>query len=280
MHTADESPEQRFAELSRLGNLRRLEGDPTSAEAPLLEALSLAESAFRDDPLRVASALNAVGLLYKDLAKFDAARAFYERALSLVDLAAESHDVATLYHNLGGIEHAQRNYAAGEPFARKGLEIRRRLASADDVALATDMVALAAILDGQRKFDEAETLYVDALRILDRDPDANAGDIAVALNDLGAHYAQRDQIDRADDLLTRAAELKARSLGPRHPDVAVTLNNLAIVQKRRGDVARATSLYQDAVGIFEESLGPDHPKAIACRRNLARCAADAPDQSL
>ncbi|HMA22923.1 MAG TPA: tetratricopeptide repeat protein, partial [Gemmatimonadaceae bacterium] len=134
------------------------------------------------------------------------------------------------------------------------------------------------ILDGQRKFDEAEGLYVDALRILDREPDANAGEIAVALNDLGAHYAQRDQIDRADDLLRRAAALKAETLGPRHPDVGVTLNNLAMVQKRRGDFARATALYRDAVNIFEESLGVDHPKAVACRRNLARCTADARDQ--
>lgn len=272
LHTPDELPEERFAELSRLGNLRRIEGDPASAEAFLSDALALAESAFPHDRLRVASALNALGLLYKDLARFDDARAFYERALSLVDAAAESHDVATVYHNLGGIEHARQNFAAGEPFARKGLEIRRRLSDRDDVALATDMVALAAILDGQRKFEEAEALYVDALRILDGDPESNAGEIAVALNDLGAHYAQRDQIDRADDLLVRAAELKARTLGPRHPDVAVTLNNLAIVHKRRGDVARAASLYQDAVSIFEESLGPDHPKAIACRRNLARCA--------
>jgi Flp pilus assembly protein TadD len=140
------------------------------------------------------------------------------------------------------------------------------------------MVALAAILDGQRKFDEAELLYVDALRILDRDPAVNAGEIAVALNDLGAHYAQCNEIDRAGDLLTRAAALKAQTLGPRHPDVGVTLNNLAMVHKRRGDFARATVLYHDAVDIFEESLGPDHPKAIACRRNLACCDADAREQ--
>jgi tetratricopeptide (TPR) repeat protein len=140
------------------------------------------------------------------------------------------------------------------------------------------MVAVAAILDGQRKFDEAETLYLDALGILDREPVMNAGEIAVALNDLGAHYAQRDEIDRADDLLTRAAALKAQTLGPRHPDVGVTLNNLAMVHKRRGDFARATLLYQDAVDIFEEALGADHPKAIACRRNLARCAADAREE--
>src|SRR5204862_3703388 len=110
------------------------------------------------DRLRLAAALNALGLLYKDLSRYDDARDFYERALSVVERAAESDDreIATLYHNLGGIEHARHNYAAGEPFARKGLEIRKRLPDRDENALAADMVALAAILDGQRKFDEAE----------------------------------------------------------------------------------------------------------------------------
>jgi tetratricopeptide (TPR) repeat protein len=272
------SSDHELAELARLGEQHRREGSPSKAEPYLRDALAIAEAEFAHDHHRLTAALNSLAVLCKDLAKYDEARDLYERALILSEQAgsADDRDIAALYHNLGGIEHARRNFSAGEPFARKGLEIRRRLADdADANALAADMVALAAILDGQAKFDEAEQLYLDALRMLDRDPDGNAGEIAVALNDLGAHYAQRDQIERAGDLLARAAKLKTQTLGARHPDVAVTLNNLAMVHKRRGDYARATVLYQDAVEIFDESLGPDHPKAIACRRNLARCFADA-----
>jgi tetratricopeptide (TPR) repeat protein len=269
-----------FAELARLGDQYRREGCASKAEPYLRDALAIAEADFPDDRPKVAAALNALGVLCKDLAKYDEARALYERALGLAERATtlDEGEIATLYHNIGGIEHARRNFAAGEPFARKGLEIRRRLSDGDAIALAADMVALAAILDGLHQFEEAEGLYLEALRILDADPERNAGEIAVALNDLGAHYAQRDQIDRATALLSRAAKLKAQTLGPRHPDVGVTLNNLAMVHKRRGDFARATVLYQDAVGIFDEALGPDHPKAIACRRNMARCFADATEQ--
>jgi tetratricopeptide (TPR) repeat protein len=272
------SRDHEFAELVRLGEQYRREGAAAKAEPYLRDALAVAEADFPHDGTKLAAALNALGILCKDLAKYDEARDLYERGLTLAEQAGspDNRAIATLYHNLGGIEHARRNFAAGEPFARKGLAIRRQFADGDDDnALAADMVALAAILDGQAKFDEAEELYLDALRMLDRDPDANSGEIAVALNDLGAHYAQRDQIERAGDLLARAAKLKAQTLGPRHPDVGVTLNNLAMVHKRRGDYARATVLYQDAVGIFDESLGPEHPKAVACRRNLARCFADA-----
>ena len=268
------SVERRFADLIQAGTRDRLLGKPIEAEQSIRQAVAIAESNFQHDPVRLATALNSLGLVYKDLARYDDARSLYERALGVVQSHPNAHadEIATLYHNLGGIEHARRNYAEGELFARMGIELRIRIGGPDgEIALAKDMVALAAILDGQEKFEEAEPMYVDALRILERSPEQNAGEIAVALNDLGALYTQLGALDRAQDLLTRASDIKRQTIGPAHPDVAVTLNNLALVHKRRGDVARATVLYQDAIGIFESSLGADHPKTVACRRNYDRC---------
>jgi tetratricopeptide (TPR) repeat protein len=266
---------QRIAHLAAAGNRYRLEGRPTLAEPLLREALELTESEFPGDRDRLAGALNALGLLYKDLAKYDEARACYERALSLLNSFPDSQraDVATLYHNLGGIEHARKDSAAAESFARRGLEIRRASAPADDSTLAGDMVALAAILDGQGKFDEAEALYVVALGILEKDPAANARELAVALNDLGANYARRDRLDDANTQLATAVELKTRQLGVQHPDRALSLNNLGFVHERQGDIDRAAELYAEALRVFEQSLGHDHPKTRDCRRNYERALA-------
>jgi tetratricopeptide (TPR) repeat protein len=276
------SQDSRLSELARLGDQHRRAGNAAAAEPLLREALAIAEADFPHDGPKVASALNSLGLLCKDLARYDEARALYERALAIVERAepseVNSQEIACLYHNLGGIEHARCNYAQGEVFARKGIEIRKRLGTRDETSLAADMVALAAILDGQQKFDEAEPLYIEALGILERSPQRNAEEIAVALNDLGALYAQRGLSDRAEHLLTRAVDLKRQTIGEHHPDVAVTLNNLAIVHKRRGEFERAVSLYRNALGIFEEALGSEHPKTLACRRNYERCAADAAER--
>jgi hypothetical protein len=38
---------------------------------------------------------------------------------------------ASIYHNLGGLEHARGRFAEGEPFAHKSVELRR-LAHNDD----------------------------------------------------------------------------------------------------------------------------------------------------
>jgi len=222
-----------------------------------------------------AAALNALGLMYKDQARYDEARALYGRALSLLESEAgpNQDDIATIYHNLGGIEHASGDYAAGEPFARRGLAIRLSLPGADPHAVAADQVALAAILDGLRRYEESERLYLAALEVFEREADTR--EIAVTLNDLGAQYAERGRLEQATDLLERAAALKKQALGPRHPDTAVTLNNLALAWRRREDFGRASALYAEATGIFEESLGEDHPKTGTCRANAARCAAAA-----
>lgn len=225
--------------------------------------------------VRAAAGFNALGLVCKNRARHNAARALYRCALWLLERGghAEPAHIATLYHNLGGIEHAAGNHAVGEALARKGLAIRTGHCAHDVLGRARDMVALGALLDGQAQYAEAERLYRDALSAFSRAPRANAADIGVALNDLGAQYAERGLLDQAVDLLERAAALKRHVLGARHPDVAVTLNNLAVAYRRRGDVTRAAARYAEAVLIFERSLGSSHPNTVTCRANRARCTA-------
>lgn len=229
------------------------------------------------DATRLAATLNAAGLSCKQLANYDEGRALYERALDVLQADSGSQtgfstamDVATLYHNLGGIEHARGDYATAEPLARSAVDMRMQLLGPGRPAVAADMVALAAILDGLERFDEAEAMYVEALRVLEREPEANALEIAVALNNLGAQHLQRGLFDSAEGLLGRAAVLKRSLLGPDHPDVAVTINNLALLSKKRGNYPQAAALYDEAVEIFRQALGQNHPKTIACSENRSR----------
>lgn len=261
--------------VARAGALRRFRGDPVRAEPLLRAALVATEKAFPHDVLRLAHALNELGLVYKDLARYDEAQDVYERALGLLSRqpGAHSDEIATLEHNLGGIGHARGDWACAEDHARKGLELRRASCAGDDLALAADLTALGAILDARGKHLEAERLYLDALAIFDRAPDANALEIAVVYNDLGASYAQRGMPCDAADMLERAAALKRRILGPRHHSLGRTLNNLAVVHERLGDYERAAELYATSVNIMKRSLGADHPATAACRQSEARCLA-------
>ena len=169
-----------IADPLALGARHRARGRFARAESLLRQSVALAEAAGPREDARLAAALNALGLLCKDLARYDEGRACYERALSLLEGApgATPDDVATLYHNLGGIEHARGEHAAGEAFARRGLALRKLAVDGDPHALAADMAALAALLDGQRRDDEAEALYVEALRTFEGESHPDALEIA------------------------------------------------------------------------------------------------------
>jgi hypothetical protein len=91
--------------------------------------------------------------------------------------------LASLHHNLGGLEFSRGRYAAGEPHARRAIAIRKRVLGAQHTSVAEDRAALAAILDGAGKKKEAERLYRSVLPLFEGA--RMRYDVAVNLSDLG-----------------------------------------------------------------------------------------------
>jgi len=132
------------------------------------------------------------------------------------------------------------------------------------------MAALAALLDGQKKYREAETLYRRALAIFERVYGEEHYEIAVSLNNLAAIYHALGKLEEAEHLYQRALAIKEKIFGADHPDVAMTLNNLAMFYKSIKRYAEAETLYRRALTIFEKALGPDHPNVPICLDNYAQ----------
>jgi len=243
------------------------------AEPLLREAVSATELDAVAGALELAASLNALGLLFKDLARYDEACDLYERALTLVSTERESRAtwraLATLYHNLGGIDHARGCFQSAEVLSRRGVAIRVDIAE-DETDLAADLVALAAIVEARGRFGEAESLYREALVILERGPERRELETAVALAGLGVLHARCESFGLALGQLTRAVAIKRRVLNAGHPDLALTLNNLAFVRERLNEGAAADALYFEAWSICAAALGLEHPRTRVCRLNLDR----------
>ncbi len=135
--------------------------------------------------------------------------------------------------------------------------------------MAADLVALAALLDGQRKYGEAEKLYRRALAIFERAYGRNHHDVAVTLNNLAALYQAQGIGTKPEPLYRRALAIKEKLLGPDHPDVAMTLNNLGVFYRAIGKFADARLCSERAAGIFEKALGASHPKVATALWNYA-----------
>ena len=177
---------------------------------------------------------------------------------------------ATLFHNLGGLEHARGRYAEGEPHARRSVEIRERLLGPDHPDTAADVAALAALLDGQGKYDEAEQLYRRALAVFERAYGPEHYEVAVNLNNLAALYHATRASGRgraAVPARPRRQGETARDRTPRRGDDAEQPGGLLQVA---AEVDEAARLYRRALAIFEAALPPTHPKLTTCRENYER----------
>jgi tetratricopeptide (TPR) repeat protein len=132
------------------------------------------------------------------------------------------------------------------------------------------LALLAAIMGGQKKYPEAESLYRRALAIGEKAYGRNHLEIASTLNDLAAlHHAQGDAA-KPEPLYKRVLAIKERHLGPNHPDVATTLNNLGVFYKALERFSEARPIYERVLAIFESNLGAAHANVATALVNYAR----------
>jgi tetratricopeptide (TPR) repeat protein len=201
-------------------------------------------------------------MVYKYLGRFDKSRDLYQRALreapDCLSGAERDFFLADLYHNLGGLEHARGHFRRGEEFARKGLQLRRRVASCASLPVAVDTAALAALLDGQRKFVESEKLYRRARRVYRREYGANHRETAVLISNLAALFQATGRFRNSLQHYRIALKMKRQGFGAAHPSVGVTLNNLGMLYRALGNSRQAKRCVGTALRILLNAVGPRH----------------------
>lgn len=212
--------------LIRRGDTLRLLSEYPAATTDLERALGLATSL-----LQRAGAHNARGILAKDIGRLDDAASHYAHARIGLEavLGADHPTLASIHHNLAGLEHARGNYREGEPHARRAIELRSRLAGANSPEVAADLAVLGALLAGQGRVDEAEAVFRQTLKtwIGHRGPDHY--EVAVSLHHLGALHAAQGDLEAAGRELGDALRIKQAVLGVAHPETRTLAGDLARV---------------------------------------------------
>ena len=260
----------RLRTLNLLGEIRRVQGDYACAEVDLDRALTTAVGEFGDVSEEAAEARNNLAVLYKYWGRFKEARRLYEEALRVITAihGASSLEAGVIFHNIGGVLHAQGDFSAAEEPGRKAWDISRQLLGEDDTRTVIDASAYASILDGLERYDESETIYRHALTVLQRAFGPDHYEVAANLHNLAAVLAVRGHLVEAEQHYRRALEVKDTLLGEESPDAALTRNNLGRLLNQAGRPGEGVPLLQKAVTILEKRLAPEHPHLAAARRNL------------
>jgi tetratricopeptide (TPR) repeat protein len=260
--------------LMALAGIDRQTGAYPRAERGFRAALAEATRVFGARDLDVASLFNNLGVLRKYQGRFAEAIVFYKKALPMLRRAGDRDSLATLYHNLGGIEHARGRYAAGEPWARKSVELRAAELGPNHVKTAADVAALAGLVEGRGRLDEAADLYKRAIAIFERTLGPASAEVALDLAGLASVRHGQGRLAEARRLYARALPLQERVFGARHPEVAMTLNNMGALERDAGDLPRAQAMYERAWRVYRAAVGPRHVHARQCAANLRAIKAD------
>jgi len=153
--------------------------------------------AFGYDSIRLADTLDSLALCQYQLESVDEAVSSLRRALAIreINLGPSSAEVAHTADRLGIVLFNTKHYADAEPFYRRALDIFMMLEPGDPI-LARSYDNLAVTEAMLEKYDEAESLYRESLKLRD-------GEDAIGLYNLAVLVARRKPTE-AEPLYARA----------------------------------------------------------------------------
>jgi tetratricopeptide (TPR) repeat protein len=212
---------------------------------PLNRALSLAVQLERQtDKARV---LQALGIAYKKLGKWQDALRQYEAALAIahetndrVRQASSLGEIAQIQEALGDIPAALKSY--GESCAMSRVTGNRS-------GLATCLNNLGSLYLDRGRFTDADRVYRDAL--VEYRGVADGQGEATALSNLAAIHISLGDLASARTEAERSLDLRERSKVP--GALALSLFNLSDVAVQQGDLERAERYIQRAIDAWRES---------------------------
>ncbi|GCE15197.1 FxSxx-COOH system tetratricopeptide repeat protein [Tengunoibacter tsumagoiensis] len=226
-----------------------------------------------------AELLNRAGLYYMEHGFYQAARPFFEQALSLHEESEGAHplSLARNLNNLAVLYLRQGKYQQAEPLFQRALQIRRQPGEIPQNDIAQSLHNLALLYSYQGKYQQAETFFQHALSIAEQVFGEEHEKTAICLQNLAKVYRMLGRYEQAEPLYQRALTLLEKQSGPDHPLVAYPLGGLANLAVERGTYEQAEALYRRALDILEHQLRPDHPYIADSYRGLGNLCAERGD---
>jgi tetratricopeptide (TPR) repeat protein/cellulose biosynthesis protein BcsQ len=256
--------------LFRLGTLSLEEGDLSTAETVLREAVQVAERGFGSDDLRVADYLERLGDALTAAGKTQEALKLTTRALDLRRAAVGPRHpaIADLDDKLGALLAQVGRLEESRSYFQQSLDARREILGPDHPALASNLERLADTATAMGSLREAEEYLNEALSI-----GASAGPEVRAriLGRLGSLSLRKRDLSAAEGYFESA--IKSSDPNSQDPATADWLDGLAQVAIANGDFDKAQSCYERAQLTREAALGPSHPDTLRSVVNLGDLAA-------
>jgi tetratricopeptide (TPR) repeat protein len=126
----------------------------------------------------------------------------------------------------------------------------------------------------QGKLDEAEEMYMRALKGYEKALGVEHTSTLNTVNNLGLLYVDQGKLEKAEEMYMRALKGTEKALGVEHTSTLNTVNNLGLLYVDQGKLKEAEEMYMRALKEKEKTLGVEHISTLNTVNNLGVLYAD------
>ncbi|MBI1914940.1 MAG: tetratricopeptide repeat protein [Planctomycetes bacterium] len=226
---------------------------------------------FADRPLAEATARHALGVTWRNLAKYPRAEGHLRRALALRLrlLGPEHRDTLNTQNSLGVLLTEMDRAAEAVPLLQKVLEAKRAQLGPDDSDTLLFQTNLGRALAMAGRPAEALPLLNDAWDRARGNPRVSPDRKVTILFNLGRAYRSAGRPADAVPFAEQAHQLARTQLGPEDQGTVNAMFLLALLYRETGKKADAQPLLQEALRQKRSRLGEDHPGTLRTLEGLA-----------
>jgi len=224
-------------DFAMLANIYQIEKKFTEAASTWDWVVRVQEAAFGIDDLRLAASLDSLSTCRRELKQWRLAEAPLRRALAIreINQGQLQADVAQTIDALARLFFATQRFEEAEPLFKSSLDIWMRLLGPGNSILAMSYDNLAVTEAALKKYDEAEKLYLAAMKLRDDDDVSSLRNLALV------RTAQKNYKD-AEPLFKRALAALDASYNQGSARLIELLPDYAAVLRQLGRPAEAAKL--------------------------------------
>jgi serine/threonine protein kinase/lipopolysaccharide biosynthesis regulator YciM len=163
------------------------------------------------------------------------------------------------------VQHLQGKTQADEEL--EALALRQRRNADPEIASTLRELSRGHVLS--KRYDQAESLLQESMRLTRQWKGETDLELAVALNSLGALFDDTEQFAKAEEVHLAAVRITEQVLGKDHPTHLVFLQNLAYAYYHLDKLEDAARIFSEVTDASEHLIGDDAELTLASRQNLA-----------
>jgi CHAT domain-containing protein len=252
--------------ISNLALLYQSTGRYTKAKLFADEALALRKDLGQKTMYAVS--LNNKGVLEKDLGEYTRAEKYFNEALGILKEANDELGQALVHNNLAMTHADMAKLNVAETDMQSCMEHAAKILKDNSSNFIKLQINQANILRLQKKYNEAEKLYLAAIAIKEKKLGAHP-DLAHLKRGLAGLYMEMGKTADVEKLLFSAVDIDKRKLGDNHPSTLSAMQDLGNFYRYIDQPGNSLGYLKTVAEKKKTIYGEKHPNYIRSLEDLA-----------